>query len=77
MITVEYRDLFGVWRQENDREFPTIEAARSFCIEMSDATGIAYRNCDRGAVVDEIDLEADFWNLTAPDDQPPSDPDAG
>lgn len=63
MFKIQDRNLFGKWTDDG-REFATIEEAREFCLNMADSLNIAYRVIDdSGAVIDVIDLEADFWAL--------------
>lgn len=63
MFTIQERDLFGWWVNEGS-EFDTLEDAKTYCVEMADALNIAYRIVDdNGAIVDVIDLAADFFGL--------------
>lgn len=72
MFTIEDRDLFGRWQPVRGKTFDDLEAARNYCIMMSDATGIAHRIMHDGEPIDTVDLEAGFWALGRPDqgDQP-------
>ncbi len=68
MITIQERNLFGKWEAVAGKTFETLDAARAWCIEMSDTLGIAYRVLQDGQPIDEIDLERGFFQLNAQHD---------
>ncbi len=63
MITLLERNLFGKWEPVPKKTFDTLEAARAWCINMSDTTGIAYLVLQNGELVDGVDMQAGFFAL--------------
>ena len=75
MITIEERNLFGKWEAVRGKTFDDVDAARAWCLDMSDHLDIAYRVLQDGQVIHTVDLETDFWALTNTAPDPDADQD--